>query len=242
MPFKGVFRQLKDFLKDKIEKLFSIMRKVDFNIILTRNFILIVIAFFSLFYILKVNINSTLNLTAIYAIIGAILSSLFIFIMAEGLRDKEQPYKIKIFFKESGLITIIILFLISLPFLLFQKNNVALLISLSALFSFIALSIYSISKIALITLNSEELWKKHINLFKSRIKEAIKFSQTIKSNSDKFYNFIKAPQNNIQWLIPKEPDNTSLKSLTEGTITNINLQDLKDIIKKIKNYKVKQNI
>ena len=154
--------------------------------------------------------------------------------MAEGLRDKEHPYKIKIFFKSSKLITIIILFLLFLAVLPFHENKFILTASFIALFGFIILSIYAISQIAVVTLNTEELWKRHINLFKNRIKKATKFSQTIKSNTEQLYKFINESDNKIQWLIPKESDYVSLKSLKEGTITKINVESLKKVVKNIK--------
>ena len=163
---------------NKLKNLFNNrLRKIGFEFVLVRKFILIIIFFYLLFlYLIDLNINLTFShLTAIYKIVGTILSSLFIFIMAEGLRDKENPYKIKIFFNESKLITIIILFLISLVLFLFQENRFSLIISFLALWGFIGLSIYAISQIAVVTLNTEELWKKHINLFKKRIEEATKF-------------------------------------------------------------------
>ena len=227
------------FQNSKNGNLFSIMRKMDFDIFLAGIFIFDIIILVWNFHILKININLLLNLTAIYAIVGAFLGSLFIFIMAEGLRDKEQLYKIKIFFKSSKLITIIILFLLFLAFLPFHENKFILNVSFIALFGFIGLSIYAISQIALVTLNDEILWKRHIDLFKNRIKQATKFSQIIRSNTKKFHHFIKEPKNKIKWTIPKIPNQVALKSLREGTITYINLRELKHIVGNIKKHEAK---
>ena len=217
------------------------MKKIHFDVILAVIFILDIIIYAWNFHILKINTDSILNLTAIYAIVGTVLGSLFIFIMAEGLRDKEQPYKIKIFFNESKLITIIILFLFSLSLLPFENNNFIFSISLLSFFGFIILSMHAIYQITSITLNTEELWKKHINLFKNRIKEVIRFSQTIKSNIENIYNFIRKLKIKIRWLLPLDSGYTSLKSLKEGTIININLKDLENILEEIKKHEVKQN-
>lgn len=233
-------KKIKFFPKGEHGNLFSTMRKMDFNITLAVIFIFDIIILTWVFDKLKMNTDLNLNLTAIYAIVGAFLGSLFIFIMAEGLRDKEQLYKIKIFFKSSRLITIIILFLLFLAFLPFHENKFVLTASFIALFGFIVLSIYAISQIAVVTLNAEELWERHIDLFKNKIKEATRFSLTINSNKKEFYQFMNKTENKMQWLIPRESDSVSLKSLEEGTITNICLEKLKEIIKQIKKKKMEQ--
>ena len=220
------------------KKIYSIMKKIDFDIFFAMTFIVGIILISRIFYFFQKDIHSFSNLVAIYAIIGGILGSLFIFIIGEGLRDKEYPYKIKIFFKSSKLITIIILFLFLLAILPFYKKGFIPIISFISLFGFIILGVYAISQIALVTLNADELWNRHIELFKNKIKEVTKFSQKIKSNSEKFYKFINSRE--IRWFIPEKSEQAYLKSLQEGIITNVKLGDLENIIKEINKQQSKQ--
>ena len=218
------------FSRSKHNSLFSILQKMDFDILLSGIFIFDIVILTWDFYILEINLELDLNLTAIYAIVGAFLGSLFIFIMAEGLRDKEHPYKIKIFFKSSKLITIIILFLFFLILLLFQENNYILTTSFIALLGFVCLSIYAISQIALITLDIEELWERHVDLFKDRIKKVTEIFYRIRLNTKEFHEFIIQSNNRIKWLKPKPSSHTSLKSLRKGTIVDIKVEELKAVV------------
>ena len=187
-------------------------------------------------------------LITIYGIVGTILSSFFIFVMIEGLRDKQKPYKIKIFFNESKLITIIILFFLFLIFLPFHEwYQITLTAFFIALFGFVVFGIYAICQIVLITLNSEELWKRHINLFRSRIKEATKFIIEIKLKNNDFLNMTHNKRNQFLKLkhsyptICEEKNMLNLKSNKKGTIIDIDLNELKSIFNKI-NKKFKKVI
>ena len=239
--FKKPYKSLYSNLKKIYTNLDSKMRRIGFDIFLAMTFIVVIFIFSSIIFYFFEDIHSFSNLVAIYSVIGVILSSLFIFIMAEGLRDKEHPYKIEIFFNESKLITIIILFLISLTLLLFQEYRFVFIMSFLTLLGFIGLSIYAVRQMALITLNSEELWEKHIDLFKNEIKEVTKFFLNIKSESEKFYNFIQKQKIKTQWFI-SEFNQVYLKSLQEGVITNVNLEALKNIIKDIEEQEANKPI
>ena len=239
-------------LYNKLKNLSDKLTKTGFDLFLITFFILVVILCPILFCLIGFDMKLSLSyLIIIYGIVGTILSSLFIFIMAEGLRDKTHPYKIKIFFNESKIITIIVLFLFSLVFLPFHEfYQITLTAFFIALLVFIGFGIYAIRQIALITLNSEELWKKHINLFRNRIEELTKFIIDIKFRNHHFLQVIKDQKNKkdqfieLEYSYPIESERKNmlnLKSTKKGTIIDIDPVKLKSIFNEINEiYKKKR--
>ena len=182
--------------------------------------------------ILKIDLYQ--NLSDIYQIVGTVLGSLFIFIMAEGLRDAKEKYKVKVFFKKSKLATIITLFLISLTLLLFQENNIISFLISGTLICFILLSIYAVCQIISIILNSEKLWQGHIDLFKNRIQKVTKFIISVRLKNIKLSQLIKDTKNELYpWPVDKNSNDIILKSLKEGIVTDIDLRKIKTIFQKI---------
>ena len=182
--------------------------------------------------ILKIDLYP--NLSAIYQIVGTILGSLFIFIMAEGLRDAKEKYKVRVFFNKSKLATIIILFLISLTLLLFQENHIISFLISGTLICFILLSIYAVYQIISIILNSEKLWQGHIDLFKNRTQKVTKFIISVRLKNSKLSQLIKDTKNELYpWSVNKNSNDIILKSLKEGVVTDIDLRKIKTIFQKI---------
>ena len=76
MKLKYIKNKLKKtalFPKSKTDSLFSIIRKMDFDIFLAGIFICDIMVLVWDFHILKINTDLFLNLIAIYAIVGAFL-------------------------------------------------------------------------------------------------------------------------------------------------------------------------
>ena len=221
-------------LYNKLNNFFYRLKKIGFDVILVRDFILLIIFYPILFHLIDFDIGLSLShLIAIYGIVGGILIVIFIFVIT---KDKEHPYKVEIFLNETKLINVISLFLISLILFLFPEKNI-LAVSFLALLGH---TIYAIIKIVTVILNSEELWRKHINLFKGRIKEAIKFSQMIQLNTKGFHSFIMQSNNKIKWLKPRPFNYISLQCLEEGTMVDIKVKELKDVIDNIRSHELKK--
>ena len=221
-------------LKNKFEVLFSKMEKISFSLPLAGLFVCNTLIWSWVFYILE--IKSPSNLVPVYAIIGAILSAFTI----EGLKDKNQAYKINIFFRFSYLSTIFILFLLSL-FLLFLSSKIKFIsiLSFTALLFLLCFTVYAVSQIILIMLSSAELWDKHIDLFKHKIKKLTQFSKKMDERSKEFNKFIKESKCESRYLLSEYPNQFYLKSLVEGTIINIDVDKLKNIFEDIKREKIK---
>ena len=181
-------------------------------------------------------------LPSLYEIVGTIFISLFIFIAAEGMRDSNEKYKLKILLQESNLVTIIILFLLWIIWLPFITDNI---ISFLFLAGFIFLGIYAIYKIISVILNPEELWKKRIHIFKKRIQEVTKFLIDIKLNNNKFLSEV-TRENSLFKLnyspFIKRDRLTNLKSTQKGTVVHIDLNKLKYISDEINKTGEKQGI
>ena len=125
---KSICGTTEKVLKSIHNKLLHLTEKKYFNVRLTFIFIVwicfcsISLYAISLFISTKDILHSSSLLTS-YQIVGTIFISLFIFIAAEGMRDRDNKYKLKILLKESALPTIIILFLFSI-ILLISNNTI----------------------------------------------------------------------------------------------------------------------
>ena len=183
--------------------------------------------------VLQVATLSYQHMLGIYAILGALLGALFIFTAAEGLRDRNEKYKVRILLNSSKLNTLILLFLLSLIPLIFPQLHV---FSLSALISFIIFSGYSVYQILSMLLNIEVLLNKEINLFRKGIKKATDFVTDCRSKNKELLKRMKENQIKLQYICVFPPffiNFEMLKIEKEGIVTDIDLDKLKSIAGKI---------
>ena len=198
-------------------------------------------ALFGAFFIKNTEIALYENMPAIYGVLGALLGALFIFTAAEGLRDRNEKYKVKIWLNSSKLNTLILLFLASLVFLIFPFFYI---FSLIALIGFILFSIYSVYQILSILLNTEILWEKRIDLFKIGIRDSVDFVIDCQEKNKNFLEKINSDEIKFQYA-PSPPSFMNfevLNSTKEGTVIDIDLYGLKSIADKIDKEGEKQNI
>lgn len=190
-----------------------------------------------IFYIPQINIFQVQHdiLPTLYQIVGTILISLFIFIAAEGMRDRNEKYKLQILLKESKLPTVIILFLFSITILPFVQYRIIFIIALGSLMGFIFLSINAVYKIISIIRNATELWKYHRILFTNRIKKVTQFAINIRLENKNLSNILNKYKNDYIriWFPERDAKCTFLKSKQEGTITSMSLDKLEDILQDI---------
>ena len=243
---KKLISSTKIFLRNKINNFLSIkkfffkkIRKIEFNKELT---VFISVLVFDFIVVLKV-VELTLNIRieeivpyqtvfVLYQIIGTTFISLFIFIAAEGMRDTNEKYKLKILLQESSLATIIILFLLWIIFLPFFKEST---IPFLVLVGFIFLGIYAVYQIISVILNSETLWMKRVCLFKNRIQEVTKFLINIRLKNKELLDRIRNKQRQSIKLGYGYPlriskDIINLKSVKNGTVTDIDLDRLESML------------
>jgi len=219
-------------------KLRSLIEKINLDIQLVIGFISWIVIWTTclkviIFYIPQISIFPVQHgiLPTLYQTVGTILISLFIFIAAEGMRDRNEKYKLQILLKESKLPTVIILFLLSIILLPFVQYRNISTIALGSLIGFIFLGIRAVYRIISIISNAKELWKFHIDVFMNRIKQVTKFAINIRLENQKLSNILNKYKNNYIriWFFKKNVKRTYLKSKQEGTITFMSLDKLKII-------------
>lgn len=230
--------KIKEVLKSKYNKLYFLVKKINFDIQLAIGFIFWVVIWticlkIIIFFVPQISIFQVQYdiLPILYQTVGTIFISLFVFIAAEGMRDKNEKYKPQILLKESKLPTIIILFLLSIVLLPLIDCEIVSSFMFGGLIGFSSLGIYAVYRIISIISNATELWKCNIDLFMSKIKQVTKFAINIRLENQKLSDILNKYKNDYIriWFYEKDTRRTSLKSKQEGTVTSMSLEKLEII-------------
>ena len=236
---KNIFLELKKNFKIKVVsqiKDFSVnLEKFGFDLKFIAIFIL---SIFNLFIIssnielfFKKNMSNLSIDSSFYGYLVGIIIPLFVFATVEGWRDKNEKYKMKVLLNEGKLPSLVLLLILGIIFISIIPSKIFQSSIVLVFCLFTAYSFYKIMKV--LTSNKIHFLKYYKDIFKRNFNSAIRYLIKIRKDNEKILKFHEN-SNDITLFEDFEENKIDLKSKKEGTINEIKLDEIKNLIENIK--------